>query len=62
MNVRVWAKYYGTEEVYVQNNSPYAIDLERLDHPGLGDQRVHDTGPRQVIAATVASEGSTWGT
>ena len=27
MNVRVWAKYYGTEEVYVQNNSPYDIDL-----------------------------------
>ncbi len=27
MNIRVWAKYYGTEEVYVQNNSPYPIDL-----------------------------------
>ena len=27
MNIRVWAKYYGTEEVYVQNNSPYDIDL-----------------------------------
>ena len=27
MNIRLWAKYYGTERVYVENNSPYDIDL-----------------------------------
>ncbi len=27
MNIRVWARYYSTEKVFVENNSPYPIDL-----------------------------------
>ena len=55
MNVRVWAKYYGTEKVYVENNSPYADRPERLDRPRLGDQRVpHPAcGHRDRPAASV---------
>ncbi len=58
MNIRVWARYYGTEEVYIENNSPYADRPEWLDHPRLGDQRVPDTAGRVSDRPGLASAKS----
>lgn len=52
MNVRVWAKYYGTEKVYVENNSPYAIDLSGWI---IRDSAI--SGYRTLPAGTVIASG-----
>ncbi len=62
MQIRVWAKYYGTERVYVENNSPYDDRPERLDHPRLGDQRLpHPARRHGGPGATAASARSSRG-
>ncbi len=53
MNVRVWAKYYGTKTVYIENNSPYAIDLSGWI---IRDSAI--SGYRTLPAGTVIASGA----
>jgi len=52
-DLRVWAKYWGTEEVYVENRSSFAVDLSGWT---LRDTAI--SGYRTLPAGTVVPAGS----